>query len=105
MESAFKYTYDSNYPDAIVQLLQLFESRRTGDLLISAKPGIDLRARHENPEHCGSHGSLVKSHMMVPIVMNKKVNSSYVRSSDIYPTILKYLDIEIPSGIDGKSLI
>lgn len=104
-ESAFKYTYDSNYPDAIVQLLQLFESRRTGDLLISAKPGIDLRARHEHPEHCGSHGSLVKSHMMVPIVMNKKVNSSYVRSSDIYPTILKYLDIEIPSGIDGKSLI
>jgi len=104
-DSAYKHSYDTNYPDALVQLLQLFESRRTGDLVISAKPGIDLRARHESPEHCGSHGSLVKDHMMVPIVVSNKANSTFVRSSDIYPTILKYLDIEIPPGIDGKPLI
>jgi len=104
-DQAYKLSYDSNYPDAIVQLLQLFESSRTGDLIISAKPGIDLRVRNENPEHCGSHGSLVRDHMMVPIVLSKKTKNKYVRSSDIYPTILKHLDIEIPHGIDGKSLI
>ena len=104
-ERALKLSFDTNYPDAIVQLLQLFESRRTGDLVISAKPGIDLRARDENPEHCGSHGSLVKDHMMVPIALSRKIKSPYVRSSDIYPTILRYLDMEIPPGIDGKSLI
>lgn len=104
-DSALKHSFQTNYPDAVVQLLQLFESRRTGDLVISAKPGIDLRARDEHPEHCGSHGSLVKDHMMVPIVLSSKVKSPYVRSSDLYPTILKYLDIEIPPGVDGKSLI
>ncbi len=104
-DSALKHSQNTNYPDAIVQLLQLFESRRTGDLVVSAKPGIDLRARDENPEHCGSHGSLVKDHMMVPIVMNSKSRNQFVRSSDIYPTILNYLDIEIPPGIDGKNLI
>ena len=103
-QTAIKNSYDTNYPDAIVQLLQLFESRRTGDLIISAKPGIDLRARDENPEHCGSHGSLVKDHMMVPIVISKKIKNQFIRSSDIYPTILNHLDIEIPSGIDGKVL-
>ena len=104
-ESALKRSFDTNYPDALVQLLQLFESRRTGDLVISAKPGIDLRARDENPEHCGSHGSLVREHMLVPIVMNRKIKGRYIRSADIYPTILKFLDLDLPPEIDGRVLI
>lgn len=104
-ERSLKLSFNTNYPDAVVQLLQLFESRRTGDLIISAKPGIDLRARDENPEHCGSHGSLIKDHMLIPIVMNRKIKSDYIRSSDIYPTILDFLEEEVPPGLDGKSLI
>lgn len=102
---ALEKTLDTNYPDAIVQIIQLFDSPRTGDLVVSAKPGFDLRAKHENPEHCSSHGSLIREHMIAPIAMNLKSKTKFVRTVDIYPTILKFLDVEIPNSIDGNSLI
>ena len=37
-------TYDSEYPDGLVQLWQIFQGDRTGDLALSADPGYDLRA-------------------------------------------------------------
>nr|NIP29950.1 hypothetical protein [Candidatus Dadabacteria bacterium]NIQ14143.1 hypothetical protein [Candidatus Dadabacteria bacterium] len=95
----------TEYPDAIVQILQLFESPRTGDVVLSAKPGFDLRATHEKPEHCGSHGSLRKEHMMVPILINEKVEKDHARTVDIFPTIIKHLGSNIPEDIDGESLI
>jgi len=98
-------TINTNYPDAILQIAQLFESSRTGDLVLSAKPGFDLRARHENPEHSASHGSLVREHMMVPVVISTGSCKKNVRTTDIYPTILDFLELDIPDKIDGSSLI
>ena len=66
---SLRLTIDSDYPDALLQILQLFESPRTGDVVVSSKPGYDLRATHENPEHHGSHGSLHKDHMAVPLLI------------------------------------
>ena len=48
---ALRETYDSSYPDGIVQLWQIFNSERTGDLVLSAESGYDLRARYEIPKH------------------------------------------------------
>ena len=102
---ALELTIDTNYPDALLQIAQLFNSTRTGDLVISAKPGIDLRARHENPEHSASHGSLVRDHMMVPVAISTRSRRKHVRTTDIYPTILEYLGLNIPGELDGSSLI
>ena len=59
-------------PDALVQINQMFrisQGRRYNR--DRANPGYDLRAKHENPEHCSSHGSLLKrDHMIVPIALN-----------------------------------
>ncbi len=97
-------TINSDYPDAPMQILQLFESSRTGDVVLSARPGYDLRSAHENPEHRGSHGSLHKDHMLVPVLLSIPAVRDYARTADVFPTILRYLDIDVPEGIDGCGL-
>lgn len=98
-------TFETDYPDALLQINQLFDSPRTGDLVISAKRGYDLRARHEKPEHCSSHGSLDGEHMKVPLAINRKLNRELVRTVDIYPTVLKFLGKNVPDNIDGVNLL
>ena len=98
-------TYNTNYPDALVQINQLFESPRTGDIIVTASPGHDLRAKHENPEHRSSHGSLIKDHMLVPIAINTDISKEFIRTVDLFPTILKLLGYELPQLLDGKSLV
>lgn len=104
-EEALAYSFNTEYPDALLQIIQLLESPRTGDLILSASPGYDLRAKHENPEHLSSHGALFRDHMLVPLVMNAKVNKEFIRTVDIFPTILSLLGHPIPNNIDGISLV
>jgi len=104
-EEALVHSFNTEYPDALLQIIQLLESPRTGDLILSASPGYDLRAKHENPEHRSSHGALFRDHMLVPLVMNAKVNKEFIRTVDIFPTILSFLGQSIPNNIDGISLV
>lgn len=103
-QECFEKTATTEYPDAPVQLLQIFRSGRAGDLILSAAKGSDLRRRHEIPEHKSSHGSLHWEHMQVPILSNVKLSSNpkIFRSVDVFPTILKLLGRPIPPGIDGS---
>ena len=105
IQELLRLTIDSDYPDAPLQILQLFESPRTGDVVVSAKPGYDLRATHEKPEHHGSHGSLHKDHMVVPVLISRPSRYDCVRTADIFPTIVRYLGLEVPRGIDGRNII
>ncbi len=98
-------TIDTEYPDALLQIIQLLESRRSGDLIISAAHGYDLRAKHEKPEHRSSHGALLRDHMLVPLAISTKVKVSHARTVDVYPTILKLLGKEVPQGIDGEGIV
>ncbi len=97
-------TMDTNYPDAPFQLAHIFTSKRAGDLIISATPGYDLRLRYENPEHKASHGSLYKEHMLVPLLCNKPFKKRYLRTVDVFPTILKTLKIAVPQNVDGSAM-
>jgi len=104
-DEVLEYTFDSTYPDAIVQILQLLESPRSGDIVVSASPGYDLRARYEKPEHCSSHGSLIREHMLVPTAINTSIKRRFLRTVDFYPTILSLLGYDIPNDIDGVSIV
>lgn len=85
---ALRETYDSSYPDGIVQLWQIFNSERTGDLVLSAESGYDLRARYEIPEHHATHGALIAEHLHIPLATNYPITERCIRSVDVFPTVL-----------------
>lgn len=103
-KTILEMTVDSEYPDAPFQITHLFAAPRTGDLIISAKPGFDLRLRYESPEHKSSHGSLHRSHMLVPVLCNKRFKERAMKTVDIFPTVLESLGERIPENIDGAAL-
>lgn len=102
---ALEATFESEYPDGLFQVEQLFRSHRAGDIVVSANRGYDLRDFWEIPEHKGSHGSLQREHMMVPMIYNQKGWASHAaRTADLFNTILKWMGKgEYPS--EGNSLI
>jgi arylsulfatase A-like enzyme len=85
-------------------VLQILESARAGHLLVTAKPGCDLRARFEKPPHRGSHGSLHRLHLMTPLLASHPLAPGPARTVDILPTVLAALGIPAPAGIEGRSL-
>ena len=104
-DQSLKLTWESQYPDVFMQMHQLFLSPRTGDIVVSAREGYDLRVKFEHPVHKASHGSILPAHMQVPFLMNHPIESEHVRSVDVFPTMLKLLGKEIPTGIDGRCLV
>ncbi|MFZ5625458.1 MAG: alkaline phosphatase family protein [Gemmatimonadota bacterium] len=90
------------YPDAAVQLLDQFSSPRAGDLLVAANEGFDLRDRFEIPEHRCGHGSLVRSHMEVPLWSSAPLPAARLRAVDLLPSMLSWLGLPVPPGIDGR---
>jgi hypothetical protein len=106
LQKALDLTFHSEYPDALVQIEQIFRGSRAGDLLVFAKNGFDLRGFWEIPEHKGSHGSLTKEHMMVPLLYNQKGwNERNARTADIYNTILEWMNKLTSKNSDGNSLL
>ena len=98
-------TYDSEYPDGLVQLWQIFQGNRTGDLVLSAHPGYDLRARYEYPEHHATHGALNAEQMFVPLAINLPIETEFIRTVDLFPTVLSQFGRTVePSQIDGQIL-
>ena len=98
-------TYDSEHPDGLVQLWQIFQGDRTGDLVLSADPGYDLRARYEYPEHHATHGALNAEQMFVPLAINLPIETEFIRTVDLFPTVLsQYERMVEPSQIDGQVL-
>lgn len=104
-EDALKLTWNTEYPDGIVQSIQLFRSARAGDLVISAAPNFDLRKSNEVRLHHSTHGSLRAEHMFVPFCINTKIESEQIRTVDIFSTVLANLGIIPDHNMDGKPLI
>lgn len=102
-EQALTLTAESGHPDGLVQIVQLFRSNRTGDLVVSAETGFDLRDRFERPEHRSSHGALRSEHMSVPLAISEPINGDQMRTADLFNTTLDWLGIEPPPGTDGVS--
>jgi membrane protein YqaA with SNARE-associated domain len=103
-DELLRETYNFTYPDAVNQLFLLFSSRRSGDLAVNAEPGYDLRLQHEDPEHHGSHGSLHKEHMHVPLMISVPLLSHHVSNCDLVPTLLSLTGKVPQRPTDGRVL-
>lgn len=102
-------TYDatcaSTYPDALVQIASLAGSGRVGDIILSATPGWDFRARYEPIPHVSSHGALHRDHMRVPLLTNRPLARVPRRTTDIFASALDALRIAPPALMDGESFL
>ncbi len=105
-EQILAYTADTTYPDAPLQVAQVFDSPRAGDFIISASHGWDLREREGHIDMRSCHGSLHREHMTVPFVANHPIDLGRMpRSVDAFPTILQLLGRPVPAGVDGRTLL
>jgi len=95
---ALLQTVKSEYPDAIMQLLQLFRSKRTGDLVITAQKGISLVAEDNSKR---IYGGLEAEHLLVPLFMNECPNAHSLRTADIFTYIMGQLGIKPAHKFDG----
>ena len=89
-------TRETAYPDGVAQLARLVVADRSGDLVISAAPGWDLRRRYEPIRHVSSHGALHASHMLVPLVGNRRLNESPRRTVDLHRLLREGLGLSVP---------
>ena len=96
---------NSDYPDAIVQIIALAGSARAGDLILSAAPGWDFRARYEPIPHLSAHGALHRDHMLVPLLTNRPPARTPRRTTDVFASTLAALGIAAPRELDGESFI
>ena len=97
-------TAAASYPDAVVQLAELFQGTRTGDILVMAKAPWLFRTNK-----LGTHGSLQKEDMRILLAMTgptiKKKKGGFARAVDLYPTMLDWFGIAVDEKtIDGKNL-
>lgn len=102
-----RVTKDSNYPDCIVQIVQLLKAERSGDIIFDAKKGFEPWDEMQG----GLHGSLRRDHIMIPLLISspvldpEKAKAAFEnlgrlpRSVDLYPTMLKLLNLEQPTDI------
>jgi hypothetical protein len=97
-------TWDGPFPDAPFHLIDHFRTRRSGDLLVIAREGYDFRARFEVPEHRAGHGSLIRAHMQTPVWSSRPIPAAPLRTVDLFPAMLAWLDVPFPDGIDGEAV-
>jgi hypothetical protein len=102
---AFDALANGDYPDAIVQIAQVATSARSGDIIVSAKPGWDFRERWEPVKHASTHGSLHRDHMLVPLLVSKPVRGTARRTADVMPSALAALGLPPARELDGESFM
>jgi len=103
-QDLFHQTYDFTYPDAVNQLFLLLASPRSGDIVVNSEPGFDLRLQYEDPEHHGSHGSLHREHMHVPLMLSVPIVDEHVSNCDLVPTLLALCGKTPKRPTDGRLL-
>ena len=83
----------TDYPDALVQILALNDCRRTGDMILSATRDWDFRGRFEPIPHASSHGALHRDHMLVPMLTNVGSVKPYRRTQDVFHRAMAHLGV------------
>ena len=102
---AHEATLAGAYPDALVQIASLAAAPRSGDMIVSASRGWDLRARYEPIPHVSTHGALLREHMLVPLLTNRPLGSPPRRTADVMPSALCALGLAARGALDGRSVV
>ncbi len=95
-EEWLKATYSTEYPDAVVQIYNMFKSENCGDLVLNAAPGWDFWEPWDIPYPTlkAAHGGLSKDEMITFVLARgpgiRKGEVEYARLLDIYATISSY---------------
>ncbi len=68
------------------------------------------RCLHENKEYFSHGGAVYENVIRVPLIINHSglsagINEKLTSITDIFPTILEILDIEIPQNLDGINIL
>lgn len=98
-DAALAETWEGAHPDGIVQLLQLFRSRRTGDLVVSADAQTAFAPRRDGL----TSGALVSEHLLVPAYTNVPLTTRRLRTADLFALALELLGIEPTHALDGRA--
>jgi len=93
---------DSRYSNAVEQLLQIFRSKRSGDIVVSAKPNASILPLHGQPSH--TSGSLSSEHIIVPLFSSVKFRTP-IKSVDIFVSVMDILGITPSHAMDGSSRV
>ncbi|MEO7454659.1 MAG: alkaline phosphatase family protein [Gemmatimonadaceae bacterium] len=104
-DDTFDAVRESDYPDGIVQILSLAGAPRSGDIVLSATPGCDFRAKYEPIPHRSAHGELHRDHMIVPLLMNRPPRGTPRRTTDVFASALAALGVPPPARLDGRSFV
>ena len=104
-DEVYDATRHGAYPDAIVQIVTLAGSPRSGDLILSAAPGHDFRDRYEPIPHRSAHGALLRDHMQVPLLTNRPTARTPRRTTDVFASALAALGAPAPTVMDGTSFL
>jgi hypothetical protein len=102
---ALAATGDDWNPDAAFALSSLYASERTGDLLVSASPGFDLRTAREWPEHHASHGGLHREHTVVPVLSSAPLPERPLRTLDLFALTLELAEIPLADYADSDAAL
>jgi len=99
-DESLRVTLGSDYPDGIMQMLQLFRSRRTGDLVMSAGEGVVFAADAMTAGGV-THGSLRSEHTTVPFASSVAGSRESARTTDVFALTLALLGIDPAHSLDG----
>ncbi|MBI2346614.1 MAG: alkaline phosphatase family protein, partial [Deltaproteobacteria bacterium] len=99
-----RLTNSSDFPDAVVQLGQVFADRRAGDLVVISAPRWGFYHEKE-----ATHGSIILVDLRVPLLIRGPTIRSgrydWARLVDLYPTMRHWFGLgETDMPIDGRLL-
>jgi predicted AlkP superfamily pyrophosphatase or phosphodiesterase len=93
-------SFDKRYPDAVVQLSQIFDDGRAGDIFVVAD---DKGGFYKSKS--ATHGSLIDEDMNVPLLVRgpgvAKGEFGPIRTVDMFPTMLRWFGLKNDVVNDG----
>lgn len=96
---------DELYPDALLQLIQLRECPRRGDLILLAKPHISLLVPSDGAKDSACCGTMSREHVQGFVVTSFPLRGQVLRTADVYPTILELFGNSPNREYDGRSML
>ena len=96
---------DDLYPDAFLQLLQLGQSARRGDILLMSKPTVSLIESPDQPKSNATGGTLHRDHALGTLLASFPVREGTLRSADVAPTVLELLGRPLEGQVDGRTFV